>query len=60
MSSTMHLKYMYVKYVMYYLLGFLDRCTSMGKGMGLWLSIAHVYLDRIVLVLVSICMNMYL
>ena len=30
----------------------------MGKGMRLCLCIAHVYLDRIVLVLVSICVNM--
>ena len=30
----------------------------MGKGMGLCLGIAHVYFDRIVLVLVFMCMNM--
>ena len=55
----MHVKYMYVKYVMYSLLGLLDRCTSIGNGMGLCLYIAYVHLDRIVLVLVSICMNMH-
>ena len=44
----MHVKYMYVKYVMYSFLGLLDRFTSMGKGMGLCLYIWHVYLDRIV------------
>ena len=48
MSTNMHAKYMYVKYIMYSLLGWLDRCTSMGKGMGPCLYIAHVYLDRIV------------
>ena len=30
----------------------------MAKGMRLFVSIAHVYLDRIVLVLVFMCMNM--
>ena len=48
MSTTMHVKYMYVKYVMYSLLGWHDRCTSMGKGMVPCLYIAHVYLDRTV------------
>ena len=48
MSTTMHVKFMYVKYVMYSLLGLLDRCSSMGKGMGRCLYIVHVYFDRIV------------
>ena len=48
MSTTTHVKYMYVKYVMYSLLGWIDRCTSMVKGMGLCLYIAHVYLYRMV------------
>ena len=56
----MHVKYMYVKYVMYSFLGSLDRRNSMGKAMGLNLYIAHVYLDRIVLFFVSIFTNMYI
>ena len=42
--------YVSAKYVMYHSLGWLDRCISMGNGMGLCLCIAHVYLDRTVLV----------
>ena len=34
--------------VIYHSLGWLDRCTSMGKGMGHCMCIAHVYLYRIV------------
>ena len=59
MSTTMHVKYKYVKYVMYSLQGWLDRCTSIGNGMGLCLYIAYVYLVRIVLVLIFMCMNMH-
>ena len=60
MSTTMHgmMIFMKVGYVFLYL-ELLDRCTSMANGMGLCICIAHVYLDGIVLVLASICMNMY-
>ena len=51
MSTTTHVKYMYVKYVMYSFLGWLDRSTSMGKGMTPCLYIAHLYLGRIVPIL---------
>ena len=44
----MNVKYIYLEYAMYYLQGLLDRCTSMGKGMGPCLYIAHVYVNRIV------------
>ena len=47
-STTIHVKYMYVKNVMYSLIGWLDGYNSKGNGMGPCLSIAHVYLDRIV------------
>ena len=43
----MHVKYMYVKYVMFSFLGLLDRCTSMVKGVGGFLYIAHMYIERI-------------
>ena len=59
MSTTMHVKYMYVKYVMYSLLELLDMCNSMGKGTRICLCMGHVYINMIVVVLVSICMNMY-
>ena len=42
-STTMHVKYMYVKYVIYSLLGLLDRCTCMGKGMGFVYAL-HMYM----------------
>ena len=59
-SNSMHVKMMFMKeWYMFTYQELLVRCTSMGKGMGLCLCIAHVYLDRIVLVLVSICMNMH-
>ena len=49
MCTTKHVKIMSMKvWYVVCLLGWLDRCTSMGKGMGPCLYIAHVYLDRVV------------
>ena len=49
---------MYVKYVMYSLLGWHDRCTSISKGMCLWFYIAHATLIEYFLGDYSMYMNM--
>ena len=46
MSTTMHVEYMSMKARNVSYQRLLDRCTSVGNGMGFCLLIAHVYLDK--------------